>query len=243
MQVVERVREEKFFLYIGATCAIAGVALMVLAGVAYIKLPAQSTVGPILHFLTSHPAWYWPLVQLGFSIGTLLWLASLSALTYSLRSLSGWIVGRIGTASIVLGATIHLIQAGISGYGLAFLANNWSAASPAVQSNLAQTMAQMLLTLQGIRLYTISFFYGLPFILYGLAVALSRNYPAWVGGLGLIGGSGAFISGLILFFQPFTRQLPRQELVYVIIASVTLISAWMLIMGVLMVYKAARQKA
>ena len=44
----------------------------------------------------------------------------------------------------------------------------------------------------------ITLYHGLPFVLTGLAVALSRRYPAWLGWIGVIGGGGSFVVGIAM---------------------------------------------
>jgi hypothetical protein len=45
----------------------------------------------------------------------------------------------------------------------------------------------------------ITLFHGAPFVLVGLAVALSRLYPAWLGWIGFIGGAGSLVVGIAMF--------------------------------------------
>ncbi len=45
----------------------------------------------------------------------------------------------------------------------------------------------------------ITLFHGVPFVLVGLVVALSRPYPAWLGRIGFIGGAGSLVIGIAMF--------------------------------------------
>jgi hypothetical protein len=45
----------------------------------------------------------------------------------------------------------------------------------------------------------ITLFHGAPFVLAGLAVAVSRRYPAWLGWIGFIGGAGSLVIGIGMF--------------------------------------------
>ena len=48
---------------------------------------------------------------------------------------------------------------------------------------------------------------GLSMLLYGLAIAVSREHPAWVGWIGVIGGAGWLLGALVIDFAvivPFT---------------------------------------
>jgi hypothetical protein len=52
--------------------------------------------------------------------------------------------------------------------------------------------------LEGTWAGVISLFHGVPFVLAGLAVALSGRYPAWLGWVGFIGGAGSLVIGLAM---------------------------------------------
>jgi hypothetical protein len=44
----------------------------------------------------------------------------------------------------------------------------------------------------------ITLYHGLPFVLAGLAVVFSRQYPAWLGWVGVLGGGGSLVVGLAM---------------------------------------------
>lgn len=46
----------------------------------------------------------------------------------------------------------------------------------------------------------ITLFHGVPFVLAGLAVVLSRRFPAWLGWVGVLGGAGSVLVGVAMFF-------------------------------------------
>lgn len=91
----------------------------------------------------------------------------------------------------------------------------------------------MLQALGGTSLSSISILWGLTLILFGLAAALDRDYPAWLGWTGLVVGAATFAGGTIQFLQP--GLLPRL-LVYALFPS--LANLWTLALGVAMWHRA-----
>jgi hypothetical protein len=177
------VREEarKTSLRIGAVCTILGAVVSVAAGIGFGNLTNESGAGTVLRYIASRPDWYWPTVHLGFILGALLWVGALTALAGSLAQGTGWTLGRLGAASVIVGATIHIVDSSINGFGFGALARVWAAASASEQTSLQSTGDALLWILGGTWASVISYFHGLPFILFGLAVVLDQGYPAWLG--------------------------------------------------------------
>lgn len=221
----------RVLLRIGATCAILGAVVSVAAGANFDNLTVDKAADVAVAALAARPAWYWPTVQLGFDLGALLWVGAFVALAGSLVTARGRALGALAVASVVVGATLHLVDSSISGAGLAALARDWAEAAPEGRAELLRTAAVLLRVLGGTWPGVLALFHGVPFILLGLAVALDRRYPAWLGGIGVVGGAGSLILGVAMF-------LGAVSLLYVAFAVV--VSAWMVIMGVLMWREAGR---
>jgi hypothetical protein len=102
----------------------------------------------------------------------------------------------------------------------------------AVALSLVSTNETLNFALAG--LFNLSFA-GVPFILLGAAVALGRAYPRWLGWVGLLAGLGSVGAGLV---QAFTGEPTVASLVLTIIGP-TVISLWVLVMGILLGRKAA----
>jgi hypothetical protein len=183
----------------------------------------------VLRYLASRPAWYWPTVHLGFIFGALLWVAALTALAGSLTRGAGWALGRWGAASVIMGATIHVVDSSINGFGLTALAHAWAVA-PVVseQASLLLARSALLWILGGTWASVLSFFHGVPFVFFGLAVVLDRSYPTWLGWFGLIGGLGSLLCGVTMFLGVGLAP----EGLFIVFALI--VSLWMVAMGVLM---------
>lgn len=222
---------KRVLLRIGAVCAILGAVVSVAAGANFDNLTVDATADVVVGAIAARPAWYWPTVQLGFGLGALLWVGAFVALAGSFATARGRELGSLAVASIVVGATLHLVDSSISGAGLAALARDWAVASPTERAELLRAVAVLLRVLGGTWPGVLALFHGVPFILMGLAVALDRRYPAWLGGIGVIGGVGSLVLGTALF-------LGTVSLLYIAFAVV--VSAWMVVMGLLMWRAAGR---
>lgn len=218
---------ERTLLRIGAVCAILGTIFSVAAGIGFGNLTNELGTEDILRYISSRPDWYWPMVHLGFIFGALLWVGALTALAGSLDG-SGWALGRLGAASVVIGATVHVVDSSMNGFGLSTLADTRASAPAAEQASLLLTGDTLLTILGGTWASVLSLFHGVPFILFGLAVVFSRGYPTWLGWLGFAGGLGSLTCGALMFLGVSLAPEP----LFIVFALV--VSLFMLVMGVLM---------
>ena len=217
---------ERTYLRIGAACAVLGAIVSFAAGVGFGNVTNDLGTEAVLRYVASRPDWYWPSVYLGFILGALLWVYALTALAGSLTRGAGWALGQLGTASVIVGATIHVVDSSISGFGLARLAGAWAAAPE--QAGLLRDGDALLWILGGTWASVLGLFHGLPFVLFGLAVVLDRGYPAWLGWLGFAGGLGSLGCGTAMFLG--LDLIPG----WLFIVFALVVSAFMLILGALM---------
>src|SRR5215212_1572524 len=125
---------ERTFLRIGAVYAVLGSVVSVAAGTGFGNVTNELGTEAVLRYVSSQPAWYWPTVYLAFILGALLWVGALVALSGSLTQGVGWALARLGVASVVVGATVHVVDSSVRGVGLARLADAWAAASEQASS-------------------------------------------------------------------------------------------------------------
>ena len=228
MREEARLTREQAFLRIGAVCAILGTILSVAAGTGFGNLTNELATEPVLSYVASRPSWYWPAVHLGFILGALLWVGALTVLSGSLVQGVAWALGKWGIASVIVGATIHIVDSSINGFGVTALANAWAAAPALAQESLLRAGDMLLWVLGGTWASVVSHFHGLPFVLFGLAVTLDRSYPTWLGWVGFVGGAGSLASGMMMFLS--IGLFPGR----LYIAFALVVSLFMLVMGVLM---------
>ncbi len=202
LDVQQRQRGERFFLQVGAVGAVIGTILQVAAGTSQSTLLGVST-DVALTTLAGQPGWAWPVIYLGFIFGALLWVGALVALASTLTEGAAWALGRLAVVAAIVGATLHAVDGALNAVGLAGLARVWAGASEAERAALTQNADLLLRLLDGTWAGVITLYHGLPFILAGMAVAVSQRYPAWLGWIGVIGGGGSLVIGvaMLLGFQ------------------------------------------
>jgi hypothetical protein len=226
-QDAEQVRV-RTFLRIGAFGAVAGAIVSVAAGMGFGNLTNEVGTEQVLRTIGARPGWYWPTVHVGFIVGAFLWIGAFAALAASFRHGASWALGNLALAAVLVGSAIHVVDSSISGFGLAAVARAWALAPPSEQAQLARAGDTLLYVLNGTWPNVHSFFHGLPFVAGGAAVALSRQYPAWIGWAGAAGGAASLAGGLL----QFVGVIPHEERFVIIPAQV--VSLWFVVIGVMM---------
>ncbi len=224
-------------LRLGAIGAIAGSILQVGAGTMSGTLTSGDAAA-VLSGMAERPVWLAPLIYLGFIVGALGWVAALVALSATLTEGASWALGRLAVATVIVGVTLHAVDGVLHGPTMASLAAAWSGADPTAQAAHVQAADLVLRILDGSWGAVVTFFHGVPFLLAGWAVLLSRRFPAWLGWLGLVGGGGSVIIGALIFLMIDTGlTLPGLAVPFAVILSL-----FMLILGVLLLNQAGNNR-
>lgn len=227
---------ERIILRIGAVCAILGAVVSVAAGTGFGNRTTTWETERLLRYLATQPSWRWPLVHLGFICGALLWVGAFAVIAGALPEGVSGALGRLATASIIVGATIHVLDSSVDGVGLTAIARSWATAPAGEQATLLRAGTTLTQVLHGTWASVITFFHGLPFVLLGIAVVASRQYPAWLGLVGVAGGLGSLVVGALMFLG--VDFVPSR----LFIAFAIVVSVWMVAMGYLLWLRAGRDR-
>lgn len=219
---------KQFLLKLGAICAILGAIVSIAAGTGFGNLTNRAGTETVLQTIAAQPNWYWPLVHLGFILGAFLWVGAFTALASTFKNGNKGALAQWGLATVIIGVAVHIIDSAVSGFALTALADAWSTVSPSGQAHLLSAGNILLQILKGTWAMVLVFFHGLPFVLFGLAVALNQKYPTWLGWIGVIGGAGSLVVGVQMFLK--ANLFPT----WLFIIFAVLISLWMIVMGGLM---------
>jgi hypothetical protein len=211
----------RLLLRIGAVAAVVGTVLQVAAGTSQ-TTQLGAGAEPALASLASLPGWSWPVTYFGFMFGAVLWVGALVALAATLGDGASWALGRLSVAAAIIGATVHVVDGSLNAGGLAGLAMAWEAAPESERAALVQNADLLLRVLDATWAGVITLFHGVPFVLAGLAIALSRRYPAWLGWVAIIGGAGSLIVGLAMFLGAASAGLAVPFAVVLSVAMVML---------------------
>jgi ABC-type multidrug transport system fused ATPase/permease subunit len=222
-----------WFSRIGAFCAIIGSVAAAVGNILHPVTPRDDPVG-VARVIAESDAW--TLIHIVIILGLILMFLGLVAIGYTIRTGAGEALARLGVFAAAVGTTLGIATVILDGVGAKQLADQWSAApesTKALALSLVSANETTNFALAG--MFNLSFA-GVPFILLGLAVALSGVYPRWLGWLAAFAGLGSVAAGLV---QAFTGRPTVATLVLTIIGP-TVISLWVLIVGVLLYRQAGR---
>jgi len=172
----------------------------------------------------------WVLVHLVIVVGLILMLGALVALS---RSIEGGLPGalsQLGYVAAVAGVTVGVVVVIVDGVAAKYLADAWQVAPPdQAAAALRVVLAEEAINFAIAALFNI-LFAGVTFILLGLAVAWSGEYPRWLGWVAVVAGIGSVPVGLV---QAYTGESIGFTRIATIIFP-TIITLWVVVMSVLM---------
>ena len=219
--------------------AVAGIVGSLLAMVGNLLHPATPIGDPEGVARTIAQSESWVPVHLVIVVGLILMLGALVALS---RSIEGGVPGALawlGSIAAVAGVTVGVILVIVDGVAAKHLADAWEAAPPdEAAAALRVVVAEEAINFALASLFNI-LFAGVTFILLGLAVASSGEYPGLLGWVVVIAGVGSVPVGLV---QAYTGESIGFTRIATIIFP-TVITLWVVVMSVLLWRKAGRRTA
>jgi hypothetical protein len=217
--------------------AVAGILGSLLAMVGNLLHPATPIGDPQGVAQTIAQSERWVLVHLVIVVGLILMLGALVAIS---RSIEGGVAGalsQLGSVAAVAGVTVGVIVVIVDGVAAKHLADAWEAAPPEeAAAALRVVVAEEAINFALASLFNI-LFAGVTFILLGLAVAWSGEYPGWLGWVAAVAGVGSVPVGLV---QAYTGESIGFTRIATIIFP-TIITLWVVGMSVLVWRKAGRR--
>lgn len=227
--------DERRVLQIGGASAVVGAILGGVGNLVHPVTPMDDRVGVARVIADSDN---WVAVHLVIVLGIVLMLGGLVALYHSIRGGLASALARFGLFAAVSGATIGLILVILDGVAAPKLADEWAAAPPGEQAaalglvHLNETINFALASLFNL------VFAGVTFILFGLAVAAGEAYPRWLGWVALLAGLASVGAGLV---QAFTGEPTDASRILTIIGP-TVITLWLLVIGILLLRTAGTRR-
>jgi hypothetical protein len=218
--------------------AVAGIVGSLLAMVGNLLHPATPTGNPEGVAQTIAQSERWAPVHLVIVVGLMLMLGALVALS---RSIEGGVPGALawlGSIAAVAGVTVGMILVIVDGVAAKHLADAWEVApSDQAAAALRVVVAEEAINFALASLFNI-LFAGVTFILLGLAVAWSGEYPVWLGWVVVVAGVGSVPVGLVQAYMGASIGFTR-------IATIifpTTITLWVVVMSVLLWRKAGKSR-
>jgi hypothetical protein len=224
------IADSYWLLRIGSGAAVLGA---VAAGVGNLLHPVTPRDDPsgVARVIAESDAW--TPIHLVIVMGIILMPAGLLAVRHSIaRSGLTDALTRLGMYAVTIGATVGVITVILDGVAAKQLADQWAAAPAAAKADaLGLVSANETINFALAGLFNMSFA-GVPFVLFGLAMAGAgaHPYPRWLGWVALFAGIGSILAGLV---QALTGKPTVASLILTIIGP-TVIALWMLVIGVLL---------
>ena len=179
----------------------------------------------------------WTTVHLGEYCGFLLLLGGLVALYYSVSTRPGAGAGLapFGFAAAVTTAASFTVLQAVDGITLRYAVDAWASA-PDPQKTAAFAAAEVARWTE-IGMNSLSYFLaGLTLFLYGLAIALGRVYPRWVGLMAALSGATLMSDGaVVVAYEGFVPSIIK-------LVSLLLLAVWAFIMAFLMWRNGGRRR-
>jgi hypothetical protein len=172
----------------------------------------------------------WVPVHLAIVFGIVLMLGGLVGIHRSIREGVAGVLSRFGLIAAVTGATIGLVLVILDGVAARQLAREW-AASPPGERDIALGLVHANETINLALASLFNFvFAAVTFLLFGLAVVLSDRYPTWLGWVAILAGVLSSIAGTV---QAYVGEPTGASRILTIIGP-TVITLWLLLMGILL---------
>jgi hypothetical protein len=227
-------REEVGIFRIGAVAGIVGSLLAMVGNLLHPATPIGDPQGVAQTIAQSER---WVPVHLVIVVGLILMLGGLVAISRSIQGGVGGALAQLGSVAAVAGVTVGVILVIVDGVAAKHLADAWEAAPPdQAAAALRVVLAEEAINFAIAALFNI-LFAGVTFILLGLAVAWSGEYPVWLGWVVVVAGVGSVLVGLA---QAYTGESIGFTRIATIIFP-TIITLWVVVMSVLLWRKAGRR--
>jgi hypothetical protein len=216
---------------LGAGAAVSGSLLAMVGNLLHPVTPLGQSEG-VARAIASSAGWV-P-IHLLIVAGLLLMFAGLVALSRSVKGGLAEALARYSYIAVIGGITVGLLLVIVDGVAAKHLADVWASAPPEERATaLRLVLAEESINFAIASLFNI-LFAGVSYILLGLAVALSRVYPRWLGWVAVAMGLGCVITGVIQALRGESSLLIKT----LTIIFPTVITLWTALLGILLWRKA-----
>ncbi|HSK83201.1 MAG TPA: hypothetical protein VK902_07310, partial [Rubrobacter sp.] len=159
----------------------------------------------------------------------------LVALYYSVSARPGAGLAPFGFAAAVTTAASFTVLQAVDGITLRYAVDAWASA-PAPQKAAAFAAAEVARWTE-IGMNSLSYFLaGLSLFLFGLAIALGRVYPRWVGLMAALSGAAFMYDGaVVVAYQGFVPSIVK-------VAGLLLLAVWSFVMAAFMWRNGGRRR-
>ena len=137
---------------------------------------------------------FWQPWHVIFPLAALLVVGGLATISRSIKIQPAASLGRLAFAAAVAGLAVLAVLIGTDGFGIKIVAEQWAdrAADKAEILRIAKALDAVNVGIFGVWIAT---FFGVTFVLYGLAFSIGGPFLKWMGWVAMVVGLGAHSSG------------------------------------------------
>ena len=224
---------EQSLFKIGAVSAIVGGILAVVVNIVHPRTPEIGNTEAVLRLVAESSIWVPDHVGIVFAV--LLFLGGAVAIARSITGERGAALARLGVAGALTSTAMAIVLMAIDGIAHKELAVAWMNA-PAADKEVAFRVAEAVEAIgQAIFSLWIIVFFGITFLLYGLAVALGEGYPKWLGWVAVLAALGSLVVGVIQSFSGLA--VLTTNILFPLFSLI--LTVWLVIIGFLLWRKAS----
>ncbi|MCH8199292.1 MAG: hypothetical protein IIA54_04385 [Chloroflexi bacterium] len=219
---------ERTFTRIGSISAIVGAVIFMAGNMLHARSSDIEITAEQVKAVAGSDIWVTD--HLLFVLGALLMVGGLVALQRSITSEPGASWARFGYLGAIVSSGLVAVLGAIDGIASKVVHDTWAAATGSDKA-MALMISEALEEIDiGLFSIVIIVFFGITFILYGLAVALSEVYPKWLGWVAVALGVGSFTLGTVQAYVGLSVLGTN----FLFAGFASLLTVWVLVMAILM---------
>ena len=159
-------------------------------------------------------------------------VVGLCALARSIATRPGNEWSRAAFISFLIGTALFFVLVGMDGFGIKGVAEAWADAPAAEKAAAVRDFEAIEAIIMGVAGLTFVALFGVPFVLYGVAISISNDYPWWLGLVAIVIGLGSTVAGMAASFAAAVGESTKDfEGLFIFHA---LLGIWLLGMAVLL---------
>ena len=229
--------DENYMMRIGAVSGIVGAVIFVIGNMLHPRSDDIEVYAEQIRTVAESDIWITD--HLMFLVGGVLMAVFLIALHRTMLDGLAGALSRLGYFGALASTAVLTVLIGLDGMASKAI-HDGVAAAPESEKATALRVAEAMEEVDvGVFSAWIILFFGATFIVYGLAVAMSDNFPKW---LGWVAAALGVVSLVVGFYQAYDG-LSVFITNYAFAGSATLLTVWVLVMAILMARKTMRAEA
>ena len=222
---------DTYMMRIGATAGMVGAVLAAIANMLHARSAEIDVYAEQIKAVAE--SGFWISGHLMLFVGATLMTVFLIALHRTMLNGLAGALSRIGYFGAVASTAVMTVLIGLDGLASKHIHDAWAAApsaDKAVALRIAEAMEEVDV---GVFTLWIILFFGMTFMVYGLAVAMSNNFPKWMGWIAAALGLVALVVGFYQAYDGLSVLITN----YAFAGTATLLTVWVLVMSIMMARK------